>query len=357
MALIWFDGMESYDSSSDIGLVSSPLVTSLVSNCDAIGATQGRRSGYGLNLGYNQYYNVNLANNYSTLIMGAALNNRSASLPTYNANAPVFGFKEGGTWQMKFHIVDYEIQVRRGDSTLITTTSGLAFVPWVWTYLEIKVTFHNSSGVVEIRKDGLEILNITSQDTQNTANAYANFATIWDSHPVVTYMDDMYLCDDSGSKNNGFLGDVRVDVVRPDGAGTYTQFTPSAGSNYENVDETQGPDDDTTYNDGSTPGNKDSYALGSLEALSTTIYGVKSQITARKTDAGSKNVKILTRAGTTDDLSTSISLSDSFKTKSVIHEDNPDDVADWEEADVNAMEVGMEIVTTTTTTMTTTTTS
>ena len=74
-----------------------------------------------------------------------------------------------------------------------------------------------------------------------------------------------------------------------------------------------------------------------------TIHGFKSQITVRKTDAGSKQCKILTRSGTTETLGSAITLSDTYKTYTEIYEENPDDSAAWEDADINAVEVGVQI--------------
>ena len=84
--------------------------------------------------------------------------------------------------------------------------------------------------------------------------------------------------------------------------------------------------------------------MGALPAPSgTTIHGFKSQITVRKTDAGARKCKLLTRAGTTDQLGSEIALSDTYLTHTEIYEDNPDDAAAWEDADINAVEVGVEI--------------
>ena len=237
------------------------------------------------------------------------------------------------------------MQAKNGDGTLLGTTSGLGLIYNVWVYVEIKVTIDESGGVVIVKANGNTVLNLSSKDTQNSANAYLNRIEYCGFCPDLdTFYDDLYILDTTGAKNNDFLGDIRVDVARPEGAGTYTDFTPSAGANYQNVDESLGPDDDTTYNDGSNVADQDTYQCTSLPSpAGTTIHGVKSQITVRKTDAGARAVKVLTRAGTTDHLSSELSLSDSYLTPAEIIEDNPDDSAAWEDADINAAEVGVEV--------------
>ena len=128
------------------------------------------------------------------------------------------------------------------------------------------------------------------------------------------------------------------------GAGSNTGFAPSAGSNFENVDETPGPDDDGTYNDGDALNEKDSYAMDDLSAGGT-IYALKHQMTVKKTDAGTVGVKPLIRVGGSDYVGSEVMLTTDYTTETQIWEDNPDDSNPFEEADVNAIEAGMQITT------------
>jgi len=62
------------------------------------------------------------------------------------------------------------------------------------------------------------------------------------------------------------------EIIRPDGAGNYTQWTPSAGSNWQNVKEVTA-DDGTTYNE--KAGNldyKDSFSFGNTSGSGTINY-------------------------------------------------------------------------------------
>lgn len=340
MALLWFDGFESYNNAADMDILPNLKAYN-------INLATGRRGGRALYVGYeNRYYMAEITGNPATVIKGFAF--RLAGTPTYSAGYPflrIYDALEGGNVHLNFYInSSRNIEVRNSAFTLLGTTSGVTIATNVWYYFEVKATINSSTGAVEIKIDETQRLNLTSQNTQNGANAYAGAMKFRQANVVGPYFDDLYICDTSGSKNNDFLGDVRIDILRPNAAGTYTDFTPSAGSNHENVDEAYGPDGDTTYNDGANVGDQDSYQMPDLPApAGTTIYGVKTQGTVRKTDAGAMKCKLLTRAGTTDDLGDEIALSDSFVTHTEIFENNPDDSAAWEDADVNSMEPGVKI--------------
>ena len=349
MALLWFDGFESYADAADFLALSSSVIDSIWQyNFAAFGTNYGR-NGRGVRAADSSSPGEwTLKDNYTTFIFGAAVRQYEAGTPSYSVGTGPIRFYDGSTIQLYFPHVGTELQVRNGDNTLLGTTSGAQLSYLTWRYIEIKFTIDGSSGSVEIRSNGNTVLNLTSQDTQNTVNAYINKVHLNGSYSGLQMnYDDMYWCDITGdAPHNDFLGDVRIDVLRPDGEGNYkTNFagSPDVSSNL-NVDESPGPDDDTTYNYGSDVADKDTYTLDALPAPSlTTIYGVKSQITVRKTDAGAREVKVLTRAGTTDALGDTVSLSDTYTTHAKIYEDNPDDSAAWEDADVNAMEVGVEI--------------
>lgn len=344
MALIWFDGFESYDVDGDMNKVSSDLISSVVASGMAYVAGRNGRAIGSTWTGNEVRYNF--VSTYQTLIVGFAMQKYEAGDPSPHTSYLPFAFRDGTTHQIAFAPnASGELNIYRG-TTLIDTTTGLDLTTDEWVFLEFKVTIDNSSGSLEIIKNGsIEIYNDTGMDTQQTGNAYVDniwFSVIASNKDVK--FDDLYVLDTTGSKNNDFLGDIRVDAIRPNAEGTYTEFTPSAGDNFENVDETYGPDEDTTYNSGTNVGDQDTYNLGALEDLGgTTIHGVKSQITVKKSDAGSREVKILTRSGTTDDLGSTITLATGYTTPTKIYEDNPDDAAAWEDSDVNALEVGVEV--------------
>jgi len=83
--------------------------------------------------------------------------------------------------------------------------------------------------------------------------------------------------------------------------------------------------------------------LPSVTPFTGIIHAVKTQITIRKDDAGTRKVKILRRVNGVDYQGGEKDLLTSYKTFAVIDENNPNDSETWEEADINGMEIGVEV--------------
>jgi hypothetical protein len=88
---------------------------------------------------------------------------------------------------------------------------------------------------------------------------------------------------------------VRIDTVRPTGAGNYTEFGHQGSSNnWDNVDDTT-IDSDSSYNYSNTVGQRDTFDCSNLPVISGSIFGVQVNMAARKDDAGGRTLRSLTR--------------------------------------------------------------
>ena len=347
MTLLWFDGCETYSNNTQAiripelsGSSISYVLASgrIVGNCIRIDNDTKR-------------YKItpqNTPSDNTTIVFGFAWYVVTSGLWNYDSNKPFLVIYDDA---LNIHVglwpkVNTNVLEVRNSAFTVLATGTYSFQPSTWVYFEVKITISDTVGVVQTKINEVIDINLSSADTKNGANGYVGeVRLLTPCQSKQSYYDDIYLLNSGGAKNNDFLGDVRVDVVRPNGAGANTDFSPSAGSNWENVDDTY-PDDDTTYNDSQdvAAGEQDSYDMESLAVLGTTIHGVKDQITARKTDAGARSVKILTIQGGSDYLSaTDIVLSDTYTTHTRIMEDNPDDAAAFVEADITSGEVGTEV--------------
>lgn len=234
---------------------------------------------------------------------------------------------------------DGTLRVRRGtgSGTILGSSSPGLIVTNAWEYIEVKATINDTTGAVEVRVNGVTRINLTNVDTANSANVYIG-AIRWSNG----YIDDLYVNDTTGPRNNDFMGDIRVETLFVNAAGDVTQWTPSAGSNYQNVDDPT-PDEDSTYNESANVGDQDLYNLDSLVTSSGSIKSVQVMARMRKTDAGTREACLITKSGSTTTEGDTEALSTSYVTYRSLLEINPDTGNPWTIAEVNALQAGAKV--------------
>lgn len=272
-------------------------------------------------------------------ILGQALKPGDMSLTA----GVIFQFKEGNVTHVDIVInSNGSVSARRAASTVIGTSASGLFQQGVYAYVEAKVLVHDSTGTVHVRVNGSEVLALTGQDTRNAQTGVIDGVLLM-GHSSGSRMHDYYVADTTGSQNNDFLGDVRVDYLAPNAAGNYTQWTPSAGSNFQNVDDSD-PDDDTTYNETDVANEKDSYQHASLTALTTEdIKGVIMHCIVKKSDAGDRTLRHGVRSNTTEEVSSFVALSTGYEYRQREYNIDPHTSAAWTKANVDALETLVEV--------------
>lgn len=280
--------------------------------------------------------------NQATWIVGFAA--KLDNLPG-SAQAAVH-FTDGGTTHCGLGVADTTglLFAWRGTTGTVLGTASAAVPVGSWCYIECKVTIGDSpNGAFAIRLNGVTVLNLTGQDTRNAGNASANGVRISLSNTGISYVDDIYICDAIGTTNNDFLGDCKVEQVLPTGAGASTLWTPSAGSNYQCVDDVP-PNGDTDYVSSATAGQTDTYAFGDLGVASGTVKAVQATVNARKDDAGSRSLAVVARPGSTDRVGATQAVGDSYAGYTEIWNTNPDTAAAWSVPEVNASSFGVRLI-------------
>ena len=263
-------------------------------------------------------------------------------LTTLTSSSDFLVISEGGTthFVLKYN-ADGTLTAKRNTATLGSTGAVLSSDTWV--YLEVYVKIANTGGEVTVKIDGNTELTLTSQDTQNGSTGVCNTLKLAGASGNLHY-DDMYICDDAGSVNNGFLGDCTVETLVPNGAGSSTGLTASAGSNYAAVDEKPVNTSDYVYS--STVTNKDLYAVENLADNTVTVHGVQVAFHAKKEDSGERGLKPICKTGTTEGAGDEKMLGYSdYHSSAWIFETDPDTAVAWLGSGVDGMEMGVEVST------------
>lgn len=332
--ILFMDGFDHY-ATADIG-----KKWDTVNGSPAINAAGGRNSGGGIEFDAAEYVEKTISGTPATLIVAGAFKASSLSV-----SQDIVKFMDATTVQVKIRIrTDGKIEAFR-DTTSLGTSAAVVFTAGAFAHLDIKVTINDTTGVVLVKSAGTTHLNLTSQDTKTSANAYVTSVRVGGDGTNTVSCDDLYILDTTGSApQNDQLGDCRIDVARPATEGTYTDFTPLTGTdNSAMVDDTT-PDADTTYNSSGSVGQRDSFGFGAMTDVGgALIYGVQANVIARKDASGTRKVRAFTRPVGTNYFGASQTLTTSYLNFREIWQTNPETVLAWAESEVNLSQFGYEV--------------
>lgn len=338
--LLFISGFETFGpAGTPVGLNTTWVLNGTHTNTDLVA---GRVSGLGLRLHSAvsaSDIQINVGSQ-SALVCGFAY--RPGAV--LNNDGRVVSFRENDVEHVTLRCQSSgEVSIYRG-TTHLATSSGAGLMGGAWSYIEVKASIHNSLGSYQVRVNGITVLSATNVDTQNGGTASVNNVRFSgnnssDSANRIT-LDDVWIANTTGGGVTDFLGSMKVVAIYPDGAGDSTQFTPSTGANWQNVDEAA-QDGDTTYNDGAS-GNLDLYNHQNVSGF-TQIVGVQQDLLAKITDANPFNVKLACKSGSTTDIeSAGQAVGGSFASRRRILETDPATGLPWDQAGVNAAQFGLE---------------
>jgi hypothetical protein len=234
---------------------------------------------------------------------------------------------------------DYSLQVASTFSTssFATVTLPVSLPPEVWNYVELKVKAHLTTGVVEVRINGSLVYSFTGK-TAGTTGDITNVRV--GGANTTTYWDDCYALDTTGSDNNDFLGDVRVEHLVPNADGDSSQWVGSDANSVNNWQEHLDPSFD--YVESDVVNDKDLYQLGNLPAGDIEVFGVQVVARCLKTDSGARGASLLAKLGGTE-VASAVTLATSGRGRaSAVMETKPGGGA-WTPTDVNGLQAGVKV--------------
>lgn len=246
-----------------------------------------------------------------------------------------FRFYHDATEMCRLRIDSQTLKAYRGANDLLG--SGTKNIAQNVTYLiEIKLVIHDTTGEFIVKVDGVADINLINQDTKPGAETTINEVKYQVAGTSTTCYADNIIVD-----NAAWIGSTKIQAVVPTGVGNKTEWDPSVGANWQCVDEK--PANDADYVSTNVNDETDTYAAGNMAGSIGSVKCVQVQSRIRTEGAPTPtNLKLVVRSGGTDYLSGDKAVPGTEKSFYHLWEDNPADAAAWEEADVNAMEIGIK---------------
>jgi hypothetical protein len=345
MALLWLDGFETYKTSG--ALTDTLLLRRYGAISVGYGSyytiATGRVTGYAVkSTTYHGYFRTPALTTNDTLICGFAY--KSDDIVTSNTSALLILY-DGSQVGINLRITSAgEIQIYK-DSTLVATTTGLDLKLSRWYFIELKVKCNSSTGTYEVRVDGVNVLSATGVNTKAGANNYHD-KVLFGSPTSNCYLDDVWICDSSGTYNNDFLGNNKIVAIKPEGDDSVNWSTvyPALSNHYADVDDGATSDDDTTYVEDATTGHRDLFTYTALPSALTQVLGLAVYNTCKVTDANSVVLKSVISSNGDEVVSGGDTISStSYLVTNYISEIDPDTSAPYDIATIEAVKFGIEI--------------
>lgn len=330
MSLLFMDGFEAADT-----LLKWPLNSGNATNS----ATTRFGVGKSLNFPGGNQYCTKFFTASSQIFIGMAVSNLGVG--GYDIGFISLYTDAGATKQLSIGAnANGAISLLRGGTRIGVSAAG-GIVSSGWHYIELSATIDPTVGTAVVRLDGTTIINFSGNTKNGGTSANIDSLGLTNAATFNPYFDDVYVCNNLGTTNNTFLGDVRVQTIFPRAAGSSTQFTPTgSASNYLNVNDV--PDSLSTYNSTSTVGQRDTYLMDPLLASTGTIFGVQDSLHAFKSDAGAAAIKAALKSSGVVYYDPTNNLSTSSSWYGAVREVDPATSAGWTTAGVNAIEFGAE---------------
>lgn len=337
MALLFFEGFDKYGTAAQMlqqanyGSSSSP---SIVTTTPRTG-----RACLEMWNGQNIRFNVVPAGN--TLIVGAGV------------------FFVGSANGSQFPIQLWASNAGRANISLATSPSGQlqlrrdATILWAntdvepagtWLHYELKAVLdHTANGALTLRRNGQILVALTGIPTKIAATDQVDALRAVENlgSSQRTRLDDIYICDGTGTANNDFLGQRRVRTLLPN-ADLQTDWIPTpAGSNATRVGE-EAADDDASYVAAAAAGPVDRYGLQDLPASVATVSGVRLSYRVRKQDAVPAETRCFIQSGAAVAQGPDDAPDVTYRYFSALFPTDPATGAAWTPTAVNALSTGIQ---------------
>lgn len=346
MAWLWGNSFDFYTDINDVMSDSNSHILSSSSASIVAAANTRFNLGQGISLSAATLQTLTFAN--STTIW-VNLNWQSTSYsPTGTAKGSGFRLLDGSSAQVG-------VWLRQDGVFLVTTglytgtvlaSSPALFSSSSWHHIQIKVVINNTTGTVEIRKDG-NTSNDWASGNINTRNgtvtAQCNSCLIG-SGDFAQALDDIYIFNDQGAAPNTWQGDVRAVQQMPSSDSSQVWSRSTGSTNYNLVNELTS-NQDTNYVLSNTVNAADAYNLAALSVTPSTIICIQERMCFRMDDTGPHTVKAqMISGGTTTNSATVVVATTYANQLMATYVTDPNTGLAWGGTAANAAKVGPVVV-------------
>lgn len=263
----------------------------------------------------------------------------------------VFEFRDTLTNTVQFSVIFNNfgvVSLYRGTvaaGTFLGSTDEGVFFADVWFYFELGFNVDNVSGSLEVRINTQTKALYEDIDTQVSANDFISaFSLVRRVQFTATssYIDDIYIVDLLGVRNNDFLGNVIVRGGRPAGAGDSTQWNRSNVSlaNWQNANNNEVTDALYAFND--TVGELDLYTVDPV-FTSPQIFAISLKGFYRQDDGTQMFANNVLKSGAVTVDGTVIATMSTYGGSVDIFETDPDTGAAWTTSAANLIQIGPRV--------------
>lgn len=257
------------------------------------------------------------------------------------SNEIIFRFaKHGGGTHFHLSINGTDLRAHLLGSVTPDTIEASAFTTGVWYYIEVKVHIDDSTGSYDVKINEVSTLSNSSVDTDNGSSG-TGVQVRWGSGTAITdiFLDDIYICDNTGAQNNDFLGDSSVVAINPSSDIT-TEWGSTDTTHYTEIDDNPS-DEDITYIETGSPSAVDLFGFENVTSLYGTIYGI--QVCGESTRTGDAvDLRIVSGATTSDGtgMDNTVINDPDYVTYTRIVELDPNTSSAWILSNLNAAQFG-----------------
>ena len=211
-----------------------------------------------------------------------------------------------------------------------------------WHHLSLHIIIDDASGVIEWKVDGVSD-TAYSGDTKPGGGSTISYVEFYGDDPGLSGANTFYL-DDFVFGAGGWPADYRWRSVVPNADTAQKDFTPSTGTdNYDLVNDVGPNDSEYVYTD--TPGHKDLYDLADFSlSANETIGAVMQWMRSKKDAAGDALMRPLLTSGSTESAGSSNPITTAWAYYWEIYTKDPNTDDDWDEAAIDALQIGQEYV-------------